>query len=397
VPGPERRAAAVAGAAELVADYQAWLAVEGRGSICYRNAAWAFLGRWPDLDVFAAAPLDAQMSVIASQRPFLTYLMLIGRCRPGYDYLAHRKIGGLLAHAGRSRLAADLAAFTAAATDLDYSSHIIKRATERVVVRLLIQTGRTLNRLTIADLEEISAAFACCAAAKGNTSMWVNDRGLVAAAHRVLFHLGILPTPPEDPRRRPGLSGHYSGVPEPLRGLFLDYCAQVATTRAPATVKAIASHLAGFGRFLDHRDPPLSDLTALDRHAHIEPWLAALADARHNDGTAMSIGHRRGQILTVRQFLADTAEWGWSTVPTRTLVFARDAPQTPHPLPRYLPRTPTGACSPSCTGCPKPGPPRWPGCTPTPCCSPAPPAVASGSCATSSWTAYTRSTGTEPG
>jgi len=62
-----------------------------------------------------------------------------------------------------------------------------------------------------------------------------------------------------------------------------------------------------------------------------------LAADRHADGTAMSIGHRRGQILTVRQFLADIAEWGWPAAPARTLIFSRDLPRLAHPLPRYLP------------------------------------------------------------
>jgi hypothetical protein len=86
----------------------------------------------------------------------------------------------------------------------------------------------------------------------------VNDRGLVTAAHR-LFHLGVFPTPPEDPRRRDGLAGHCSGVAEPLRQLLLDDSTLAAATRAPATVKGIAGHLAGFGRFLCC-DPPLADL-----------------------------------------------------------------------------------------------------------------------------------------
>jgi hypothetical protein len=102
----------------------------------------------------------------------------------------------------------------------------------------------------------------------------------------VLFHLGVLPRPPADPRRRPGLGGHYSGVAEPLRGLLLGYCAQAAATRAPATVKAIASHLAGFGRFLTACDPPVTDLAALDRRAHIEPWLALLAAVMALAGSA---------------------------------------------------------------------------------------------------------------
>ncbi len=337
MPGPERRAAAVAGAAELVADYEQWLAVDGRGSPCYRNAAWAFLARWPQPADFAAEPLDRQLTLSGSKRPFVTFLMVTGRCRPNCDYLAFRKIGGLLAQAGRGPLAADVTAFTAAATDLDYSAHIVKRAAERVVVRLLIATGRPLRELTTNDLGELGAAFHRHAEVKGNTSSWANDRGLITTVHRVLFHVGALDDPPPDPRRRPGLAGHYSGVPDPLRTLLLDYCRQAGATRAPSTMKAIAGHLAGFGRFLAAYDPPVSDLSLLDRRSHIEPWLTALAGARHDDGRTMSVGHRRGQILTVRQFLADTAEWGWPNAPTRPLIFSRDIPRSPQPLPRYLP------------------------------------------------------------
>ena len=97
------------------------------------------------------------------------------------------------------------------------ASAIVKRVTERVVLRLLIQTGRGLDELVAADVDELATALHRCAEAKGNRSSWVNDRSLVLAAHRVLFHLGVLDTAPQDPRRRPGLAGHYSGVDEPLR------------------------------------------------------------------------------------------------------------------------------------------------------------------------------------
>lgn len=337
MPGPERRAARVPGAAGLVAAYDRWLEAGGRGSRCYHDGAWAFLGRWPDPAAFTAEPLAVQLALGSAQRPFVTFLMLTGRLRPGYNYLAHRKIGGLIADGRRSVFAAGLARFTTAATDLDYGGHIVKRSAERVVLRLLIQTGRPLSGLTAADLEELAAAFRRCAEAKTNRRSWANDRSLVYAAHRVLFHLGILHAPPEDPRSRHGLAGRCSGVGEPLRALFLGYCAQAAATRAPVTVKSIASHLAGFGRFLASLDPPLTDLASLDRRAHIEPWLAFLAQARHPDGTPISAGHRRGQILTVRQFLADITEWGGAAAPARTLIFARDIPPLQHPLPRYLP------------------------------------------------------------
>jgi hypothetical protein len=84
VPRGERRAAQVPGAVELVADYEAWLAVGGRGSPSYRNAAWSFLARWPDPAGFGAEPLEVQQSLGVAQRPFVTYLMATGRLRPGY-------------------------------------------------------------------------------------------------------------------------------------------------------------------------------------------------------------------------------------------------------------------------------------------------------------------------
>lgn len=335
MPGPERRAARVCGAAELVADYEGWLAVDGRGSVSYRNAAWSFLARWSSPAAFAEEPLAVQESLGVAQRPFVTYLMATGRLRPGYDYLT-RKIGGLLTQAGRGPLAAEIATFTAAATELHYSAHTIRCAAERVVVRLLIQTGRPLAQLNAADLDELAAAFHRRTQGGGKPTAWAADRAMISTARRVLFHLGVLDTPPTDPRCRPGVGKRCADVDEPLRSLFHDYCTQAATTRAPATVKAIAGHLSAFGRFLCACDPPVTNLAALDRST-IEAWLASLAAARLRDGNPMSVGYRRGRIIAVRQFLADITEWGWPAAPTRALIFSRDLPRLEHPLPRYLP------------------------------------------------------------
>jgi len=335
VPRGERRAAHVPGAAELVADYEAWLALDGHGSLSYRNAAWSFLARWPDPSRFAEEALEVQQSLGVAQRPFVTYLMATGRLRPGYDYLTC-KIGGLLTQAGRGPLAGEITTFTTAATDHDYSGHTVRCAAERVIVRLLIQTGRPLAQLHTADLDELAAALHRRTQANGKPAAWAAERAMISTAHRVLFHLGILDTPPADPRCRPGLRGHYSGVDEPLRTVFLDYCAQAAATRAPTTVKAIAGHLAAFGRFLSACDPPVTDLAVLDRPT-VEAWLVALAAARLRDGNPMSIGYRRGRIIAVRQFLTDITEWDWPAAPARALIFSRDLPRLTQPLPRYLP------------------------------------------------------------
>jgi len=82
-------------------------------------------------------------------------------------------------------------------------------------------------------------------------------------------------------------------------------------------------------------------LAELDRQRHIEPWLQAIAQARHHHyGTPLSASERRSRILTVARMLEDLADWGWAEAPGRRLVSSRDIPRLPRlprPLPRYLP------------------------------------------------------------
>ena len=179
---------------------------------------------------------------------------------------------------------------------------------------------------------------------EGQPSNWANDRGLVAAAHRVLFNLGVLGAGHRPIRGAdPAWPGTTAGSPNRCARLLLDYCAQAAATRAPATMKAIASHLAGFGRFLA-RLRPAGHRPGGVGPAHAHRTVAGLAGRRpaSRRHARMSVGHRRGQILTVRQFLADITEWGWPAAPTRTLIFPRDIPRRRTRCRAICRRTPTG-------------------------------------------------------
>ena len=85
-------------------------------------------------------------------------------------------------------------------------------------------------------------------------------------------------------------------------------------------------------------DPELTTLAGLDRQRHIEPYLAGVAAARHpHTGAPLSASERRSRILTVGRMIDDINEWGWVEAPGRRLVFPRDVPRLPRPLPRYLP------------------------------------------------------------
>ena len=322
----------------LPGQYADWLARRGRGNRCFTDGAAAFLRRWPDRQSFAAEPLETMLAQDQHTRPFITFLLLHDLLRPGYDYLADRKFAGLVELARGTRLEQDLDGFQRAAAELGFSPHVCSRAAERVIARLLIQTGRSLHDLTAGDLREAEAAFRARGERRGRD--WSNDRGFLHAAWTVLFHLGIVEVTPPNRRRREraGHAHHFGGVPAWLASRLEDYTAAISGTHESSTMDGIAIRLAHFGRHLAAVDPGLESLAGLDRQHHIETFLAATATARASrGGQPISAGEQRNRVITLGRFLADIAEWQWPDAPARRLVFPRDIPKLPRALPRYLP------------------------------------------------------------
>ncbi|MGI5182313.1 tyrosine-type recombinase/integrase [Dactylosporangium sp. CA-152071] len=296
-----------------------------------------FLSRWPHPQAFADQPLAQMLAADAHTRPFITFLLLHDLLRPGYDYLVARKFAGLVDLARGTRLEADLTGFAEAATALGFSAHVRARAAERVLARLLIQTGRPMHELTVADLTELGTAFTAHTAARGGGGD--NDRGFLHAAWATLFHLGIIEVTPPNRRRRDhtGHAHHFGGVPAWLAARLGDYTTALIGTHAPSTCDGIAIRLAHFGRHLAAIDPGLDSLAQLERQPHIETYLAAVAAGRLRGGQPISVGEQRNRVITLGRFLTDITDWGWPDAPPRRLVFPRDVPKTPRPLPRYVP------------------------------------------------------------
>ncbi len=108
-------------------------------------------------------------------------------------------------------------------------------------------------------------------------------------------------------------------------------------THRHSTIHGIAIRLAHFWLFLAGYDPELESLAGLERQRHIEPYLNAVASATaQSTDRVISVGEQRNRIITLGRFLTDICEWGWPDAPPRRLVFARDVPRAPRPLPRYL-------------------------------------------------------------
>ena len=264
--------------------------------------------------------------------------MLHGHLRPGYDYLLERKLTVILREAAASPLGPDIKRFLAGAEVLGYSPRPRTGMASEIAVRALIQTGKPLAELTDADFAQFGQAITEREARLGRPLKHYHHA--LYASRAVIYHLGAPaePVPKRSTLGRWSWERHLDGVsPQVLRPMVA-YLERLQGTHARSSVQSTASDLAHFGRFLARHDPRLASLALLERQRHIEPYLNEVAEAvNHRTGAPIAASTAKQRIQSVGIFLDAIAEWGWPEAPARRLVFPRDAPRLPHPLPRYLP------------------------------------------------------------
>jgi site-specific recombinase XerD len=326
-------------AAPLYDAYRRWLAARRAVSQPLDSGARCFLARFPDPQGWAGLPLAALLAGTRPHlRPLLNFLMLHGHLRPGYDYLLERKLGAILREAPASPLGPDLKRFLAGAEALGYSAGLRTGMASEVAVRVLIQTGRPLRELTDADFTEFAGAVTRREARLGRALTHYHQA--LYASRAVIYHLGA-PAGPAPRRSAPGRwswDRHLAGASPQVRQPIAAYLERLQGTHAPSSVQCAASDLAFFGRFLARHDPGLATLALLGRQRHIEPYLTEVAAAvNHRTGQPIAASTAKARIQAAGSFLDAITEWGWPEAPARRLVFPRDAPRLPHPLPRYLP------------------------------------------------------------
>lgn len=329
-PGTERPARG------LLADYAAHLARSGRGHVHSERTARSFLRRWPDPQCWAGQPLADRLAERPQTLSFLLFLMVHGHLRPGYDYLVSHKLPSFWRDVAGSPLEAEMAQFREAAEGIGYTPIQSLRVASQSVGRLLIQSGRCLARLTVSDFDELADA---CRRREASTGKgWDHYRSALNAARRVLFHLGVLDTPPPHWQGPVSFEERMAHVRPTLRPSFVAYLERKMGTCRRKTVTGMASRLVHFGAFLGNVDPELTSLADLDRRRHIEPYLNAITTMTSvKTGQAITRADQARRVLAISGFLSDITEWGWEDAPARRLIFRSDVPRLPHPLPRYLP------------------------------------------------------------
>lgn len=302
-PGAERPAG------DPLADYAHHLGLTGRGNTSYTQAAKSFMRRWPIPQRWAAEPLATKLGAGPQTRSFLTFLMVHGWLSPGYDYLVARKLSSIWRDIAGSPLESDMARFRQGAEAVGFTPIQAFRVASQSVARLLIQSGRPLEELSLADFEELTDACRRREASTGKGRR--HYRAALNAAHRVLFHLAVLDTPPPHWQMPEPFERRVADVHPALRPAFVAYLERKTGTCKPKTVSSMATRLAHFGRFLAEVDPGLPSLAGLHRERHIEPYLNSVASAINTKtgGTITSADQAR-RVLAVSSFLTDIAEWG---------------------------------------------------------------------------------------
>jgi len=207
-----------------------------------------------------------------------------------------------------------------------------------VAARLLIESGKHLEAIDVEDLTAFEAAIGQRETRNGGE--YKHYRHALFASRSVLYHLGAPaePVPKRSTLGRWSWERYLDGVNDSLRRSMASYLERLTATLSHSTVSGTASELAHFGRFLARNFPEITSFAELDRRSHVEPYLSAAASAiNHRTGAPIEISTRRSCIQAVGRMFEAMGEWGWQEAPRRRLIFARDGPRLPRPLPRYLP------------------------------------------------------------
>lgn len=304
------------------------------------RGARALLARLDGLDWHSPSVAVALGGLGQSETSCVCYLLLHGYLRPGYSYLlSHHP--QLASQAPHSPLAADVAAVTALAPQLGFTNLTLRSLLSLVLLRVLVQTGKSLRELTPEDFREFRRATQEWEQATGHQGKYW--RHYVHAAETVLYHLGIYERPtPHGHSREHTWAGRLNRVPQPqLRATMLRYIEQMAATRRASTVIGYCNSLVPFALYLAEYAPEVHNVGALRREAHIEPYLVwnATREWTPPGGVSQRYSARGRQhgVLDVKFFLDTITEWGWEEAPTRRVLFPSDVPKLDKPLPRFIP------------------------------------------------------------
>jgi integrase len=329
----------------LLADYLTFvdsLDVDKSVRSARRVAARRFLERHPSFQVWMARPTPARLTDLHRHKawPLLTWAAVDRRVSVDLELLLAKPSGvdvgvwWLLAHPDDETVA------RRAVDELGWSANWTHQVIRHTMPVLCLWLDKTLTELTVDDFAA-AATEANQACVRAST----RDRfiGRCSALWQLCFQAGIVDEPPPDPKP-PSRSPveHASTIAQPeIRREVMRYAEVISTTLRRTTVQGRIKAVRVLCDWLADNHPEVERLDQLDRTRHVEAFLTW---ARHrpcrganSNGRTVGLTVFHQDVVDLRTFLDDIAEWAWPSAPQRRLLFISDIPRMPEALPRALP------------------------------------------------------------
>jgi integrase len=320
---------------ELVAAYRADLRTAGMfAGHPVTSPARSFLARI-GVDGWGKLSLAEQCATSLTDRRVVSWLMVTGRLRPapGYLVLGRPYLGEVAARHHR----AFHEQFRATAADLGFAPRVA-RLQWSAAVKVAVLAGAAPGQLTGPLIDEGQAALTAAIRRHHPGGPGVAHlTGALFGARTVLFHLGVLGTPPRKhpPNQQAARDAAWAQVPPRLAATLLGYIAQTRLSLRPATMVRVEGVLREFAGWLTVHAPEAGCVADL-RRSHIEAYklhLATRPSARGGKLSKISLAEHLGTLRTCFERLT---EWDGDDAPSRVLVFSGDLPLRDEPLPRFL-------------------------------------------------------------
>lgn len=330
---------------DLLGDYSDWVAALPVEPSVRRDRCWRagrFVSAHPDLDEWMARPTPARLADLhrAKAWPFATWLFVTGRVRPDLELVAAKPGGVDLPAVWAAANAADVEAVTVSGTAMGWSQNWIHQVAVLALSLVAVVRAKTLNQLGDADFESVIAD--CDAAVGISASARARLHTRIFALRHICFQLGVCDTTPRmaGPSAR-SAAEHAGTIRQPdIRREVVRYATTITPVLRPMTVQMRIKSIRVLADWLADRHPEVTRLDQLTRAEHIEPFLAWTRHrpwrGANGEGRTVSLTQFHHDVIDLRVFFEDIAEWGWAASPQRRLIFLADLPRLPQPLPRGL-------------------------------------------------------------
>ena len=216
--------------------------------------------------------------------PWLTWLMIDRRVRPDLELLLAKPPGVDVGLWWTLANQADVAAASDVAAGLGWSSNWTRQVLRHTAPVMCLWLDKSLLELTDADFDVAISEAASVNVAASTTARFANR---TAALRQVCFQQGLVNEPPRDPRPPSRSSVEHAGdISQPeIRRDVVRYARHITTTLRPQTGIGRVKAIRVLCDWLAEHHPDVTRLDQLDRHRHIEPFLAWARTRPYGDST----------------------------------------------------------------------------------------------------------------